>query len=74
MLTKFAEETGIDKWYDRGAWLSDGHVCSWKGVACNALNYVTKLSFEDNGLEQPPTSAIDAIELLSGMPHLKVRC
>ena len=72
VLTKFAEEANIDKWYERENWLSDRGICSWWGVACNALNYVTKVSLQDNGLQQSAESEIDLIKLLSGLSNLKV--
>jgi hypothetical protein len=72
VLIKLAEETSVENWFERYNWLSDRHVCTWYGVACNALNYVTKLSLGDNGLKQSPESGMDVIELLSGLAHLKV--
>ncbi|KAK1733561.1 leucine-rich repeat protein [Skeletonema marinoi] len=68
ILSDFYDSAKGVEWTDGSLWLDEyASCCDWKGVACDDMNHVTKLSLSNNGLSGRLSKSIGNLTFMTEM-------
>eukprot|EP00985_Skeletonema_marinoi_P021635 scaffold13377_cov117-Skeletonema_marinoi.AAC.6 len=68
VLSDFYDSAKGAEWTDGSLWLDEyASCCDWKGVACDDMNHVTKLSLSNNGLSGRLSKSIGNLTFMTEM-------
>jgi len=68
VLSDFYDSAKGVEWTNGSLWLDEyASCCDWKGIACDDMNHVTKLSLSNNGLSGRLSKSIGNLTFMTEM-------